>query len=378
MKILNVNMSIDPVTGGGTAERTYQMSMAFAKLGIKSVLLTTNVGLKHQSIRNLKGIDIAALPCVNERYYIPKFSYRKIRKIIHRSDIVHLMNHWTYLNAIIYQMAVGMKKPYVVCPAGALPIYGRSKFIKQVFNFVIGKRIIRNANAHIAVSINEVSQYKKYGIASNQVVHIPNGINEEDFKVEGVSDFRNQYGLGGAPFILFLGRLNHIKGPDLLLQAFNNLKDKIQKYHLVFVGPDGGMLAELRKMTFTFGIDDRVHFIGYLGGIQKAQAYHAADLLAIPSRQEAMSIVVLEAGIAGTPALITDQCGFDEIERIGGGKAVSASVQALQLGLEEILRDSGRLKEMGEKLRIFVSGNYTWDVIINRYIDLYRCILQKK
>ena len=54
-------MSIDPVTGGGTAERTYQMSKAFAKLGIQSVLLTTNVGLKHQSIRNLKGIDIVVL-----------------------------------------------------------------------------------------------------------------------------------------------------------------------------------------------------------------------------------------------------------------------------------------------------------------------------
>jgi hypothetical protein len=43
-----------------------------------------------------------------------------------------------------------------------------------------------------------------------------------------------------------------------------------------------------------------------------------------------MSIVVLEAGITGTPVLITDQCSFDEVDRIGGGIVVRASVDGIQ------------------------------------------------
>ena len=128
--------------------------------------------------------------------------------------------------------------------------------------------------------------------------------------------FRNKIGIGNSPFILFVGRLNRIKGPDLLLKAFYNIKNNLQDFHLGFVGPDDGMLSELKQMVDEYQLNDRIHFIGYLGGADKSNAYHAADLLVIPSRQEAMSIVVLEAGISGTPVLLTDQCGFNVIEKI--------------------------------------------------------------
>jgi glycosyltransferase involved in cell wall biosynthesis len=177
---------------------------------------------------------------------------------------------------------------------------------------------------------------------------------------------------------MFMGRLNSIKGPDILLDAFNKVKDKLQNYHLMLVGPDGGMLSELKNMVETFAIDRKVHFTGYLGDAEKSQAYHAADLVVIPSRQEAMSIVVLEAGITGTPVLITDQCGFDEVEHIGGGRVVSATVDGLKDGLLEILRDPGDLKSKGKKLKEYTLENYTWDAIIQKYIHLYHQLLSSK
>lgn len=175
-----------------------------------------------------------------------------------------------------------------------------------------------------------------------------------------------------------MGRLNAIKGPDLLLHAFCNIKDKLQNYHLVFVGPDGGMLSELQEKAEEMKIVNRVHFTGYLGGEEKSSAYSAASLLAIPSRQEAMSIVVLEAGIMGTPVLLTDQCGFDEVERIGGGKVVNAAVEGLQNGISEILKNPYKLKSIGANLKRYVIDNYTWERIINKYIDLYRQVLGNK
>ena len=93
------------------------------------------------------------------------------------------------------------------------------------------------------------------------------------------------------------------------------------------------MLNELRRMVEASDVRNRVHFTGHIGGTEKSEAYRAADFLVIPSRQEAMSIVVLEAGITGTPVLITDQCGFDDVAAVAGGIVVAASVEGLQEGI---------------------------------------------
>ena len=378
MKVLNVNMSLDPVTGGGTAERTFQISRSLVKAGIECTVLTTDLGVTAERIKALDGVNVIALPCLLKRFYISRFPYRKIKKIVEVADIVHLMGHWTFMNALVYLAVHSLNKPYVVCPAGALPIYGRSKFIKKLYNWAIGSKIIRNANGHIAIAVNEINQFQDYGVEVNKISIIPNGINVEDFQTANIADFRKKYGFGDAPFMLFVGRLNSIKGPDLLLRAFCNVKDKFSNYHLVFAGPDGGMLSELKDMVIEFSASDRVHFLGYLGGADKSQAYHAADLTVIPSRQEAMSIVVLEAAITGTPVLLTEQCGFSEVASIGGGQVVPASVDGLQKGLIRILRDPAKLRAMGTNLKKYTCEHFTWDSVINKYLKLYSQILDIK
>ena len=378
MRVLNVNMSLDPVVGGGTAERTLQTSRSLVRAGLQCDVLTINSNLDNERIEQLNGINLIALECMIERYYIPKLSQQIIKDAVANADIIHLMNHWTILNALVYLSAKRQKKPYVVCPAGALPLFGRSQKFKYLYNKFIGNNIISNANGHIAIAVNEIGNFQKYGVQPDKVSLIPNGINPEDFKSSDVDNFRRKFGLNDSPFILFIGRLNTIKGPDLLLNAFKKISEAFNDYHLVFAGPDGGMLSELKNKSEEMKIADQVHFTGYLGGEEKSSAYRAASLLAIPSRQEAMSIVVLEAGIMGTPVLLTDQCGFDEVERIGGGKVVSASVEGLQNGLIGMLKDPDNLKSIGTNLKRHVIDNYTWERIINKYIDLYRRVLSNK
>lgn len=378
MKVLNVNFSLDPVSGGGTVERTFQMSRLLSINGIKCIVLTTDLGLTPEHIKAMEGAKIIALPCIFKRFYIPKFSYRAIKDIVADADIIHLMGHWTLINALVYFIARRINKPYVVCPAGALQIYGRSQIIKRLYNLVIGKKIICNANGHIAITADEINKFKPYGVDIDKVSVIPNGIDEENLKTGDIAGFRKKYKLGDNPFIMFMGRLNSIKGPDLLLHAFCNIKNRFHDFHLVFAGPDGGMLDELKRTVAEFGVGDRVHFIGYLGGEDKSNAYYAADIVVIPSRHEAMSIVVLEAGITGTPVLLTDRCGFNEVETVNGGKVVPASVEGLQRGLIEMLSDKVRLKLMGENLKNHITENFTWDMLIDKYLIFYKKILDFK
>jgi glycosyltransferase involved in cell wall biosynthesis len=371
VKVLNVIISLDRVTGGGSVERTFQMSRSLAKAGEECTILTTDIGQTPERMKELEGITVVALPCLSQRFYVPKFDYQRIRDLVRGADVIHLMSHWSFLNALVYFFARRHHKPYVVCPAGVLLIYGRSRVLKTLYNWVIGRRLIQNAAKHIAITADEIPQFSTYGVSKDSVTIIPNGIDPEEFKDDEVDDFRAKYGLGSAPFILFMGRLDPAKGPDLLLRAFCNAREHLLSYHLVFAGPGLDESPELRAMVADYNIRDRVHFLGYVGGLNKSRAYHAADLLVIPSRREAMSIVALEAGITGTPVLMTDQCGFNELAEAGGGMVVAASVEGLEKGLVDMLGNPAALKMKGEKLRAFVSKHFLWDSIIDKYIRLY-------
>ena len=379
MKILNVNMSLDRVTGGGSAERTLQISHSLVKAGHQITVLSTDTGLSSAYVQQSErwGLKVIALPSIWHRFYVSKPSYQLVRELVHEADVVHLMSHWTLINVLAYRAIKAYLKPYVVCPAGALQIFGRSRILKKLYNQCIGREIVCNANACIAVSTNEIAQFESYGIQADKVSVIPNGINADDFPESDGSSFRTESGIGDAPMILYMGRLNTIKGPDLLLEAFIrcNQDKRLRDYHLVFAGPDEDMQQELKRTMSKYGLDERIHFTGHISGNTKSDAYHAADFLVIPSRQEAMSIVVLEAGVTGTPVLITDRCGFDDVAKVGGGMVVPADVDGLQKGLVEMLQDKNSLIAMGAKLKAHVTANFTWDIITERYLNLYEKIL---
>jgi glycosyltransferase involved in cell wall biosynthesis len=174
-----------------------------------------------------------------------------------------------------------------------------------------------------------------------------------------------------------MGRLNLIKGPDLLLRAFLLVKDRLPEYHLFFAGPDAGLLSELLASTKKETAEDRVHFLGYVGGIDKSAAYRCAKLLVVPSRQEAMSIVALEAGICGIPVLLTDQCGFSEIRQVDPRLEVPATIEGLSNGLIQLLGDQQVLRDVAPVWQDFVRRRYAWDSIAPQYIKLYQSIIDK-
>jgi len=298
----------------------------------------------------------------------------KIRNIVADHDVIHLMNHWTFLNAMVYLAAKSLNKPYVFCPAGALPFFGRSLILKKIYNLVIGKKIAQNADKCIAITNAEQKQLIDYGVSPGKIDVIPNAVNEADFVESDEEGFRNKYGLSNKQIILFLGRLNLIKGPDLLLSAFFQIMENYPEYDLVFAGPDDGMLIQLKAAVTKNGADERVHFLGYVGGADKSNAFHTAKILAIPSRQEAMSIVVLEGGISGTPALYTDQCGLDEMAEAGCGWIAPATVEGLKRGLESALSEDTRLA--GNRARGYVISHFSWGTIIEKYRFLYENLLK--
>ncbi len=334
-----------------------------------------NTGLTKERVAALGGARVVAVPELWNRFHVPLLNWSLARKLVGEADLVHLMGHWSVLNALIYIALRRVGTPYVVCPAGALPIFGRSRIWKYFYNFLIGNAIVRDASGCIAVTEAEISQFEAYGVKRDAVTVIPNGINAEDFPDGDSVDFRSRYGLTDDPIILFVGRFDSIKGADLLLDAFIGNRQHLPGCQLVFVGAHGGEIAQLRALVERNDLQKRVHFLGYLGGIDKSLAYRCANLLVVPSRQEAMSIVALEAGICGTPVLVTDQCGLPEVKDISPLLEVPADVGAIGDALVDLLRYKDLRERLGEAWRKYVISHYSWDVIVTKYLTLYSAIL---
>jgi len=373
MHVLNVSSSLDFRTGGGTAERTFQMSRFLARDGAACTVLTIDTGLDEARVAALKPAKVVALPLLWKRFYVPRISWKTIKTLVDDADLIHLMGHWGVLNALTYYAVRCSNKPYTVCPAGALPIFGRSSLLKRLYNALIGRAIIRNASAWIAVTEAELPHFEAYGIPPSRVTVIPNGVCEEDFLA--IDPMVGQPQIHEGPIILFMGRLNPIKGPDILLDAFIRVAEHLPNYQLVFAGPDGGMMEELKAQVERYGISGRVHFLGHVEGAEKSAIYHRAELLVVSSRQEAMSIVALEAGICGTPVLLTDQCGFSEIRSIDPRLEVPATAEALAVSMFSLLTDPAVLDRIAPVWKRFVMKNYAWEVIAPRYLILYQDLL---
>lgn len=373
MSVLLVNMSIDQITGGGTATRTLQIARSIQNdFGIECIVLSTDQGLEEKSLEQLKDIKTFLLPCLNDRFYIPYFSFQKLRDLIKKADIIHLMSHWTLINVIVYFFARKLNKPYTFCPAGALNIYGRSSLLKKLYNHFIGKSIIKNASRCIAITLLEKKYFLEFGVKNNLISVIPNGIDKNEFypNLEASKNFKKKFGLQKVPFILFVGRLNQIKGPDLLLKAYIKLLHDFPKINMVFAGPDDGLGDQLGEEIKKKSIEQKVLLIGYIGEKDKVGAYTGAEFLVVPSRLEAMSIVALEAGACGTPVLLTTECGFDEVKEVGC-KVVKPNVDDLYKGMHNMLSSSHKLNCIGSNFRNLILNHYSWKNTAEQYLRIF-------
>jgi glycosyltransferase involved in cell wall biosynthesis len=375
MKVLNVNHLLDPRTGGGTAERTFQISRFLAKADVGTTVLALDIGLGKARADELDGVRVVTLPCVNQRYFVPRAPAGLIDRLVADADIVHLSGHWTILNALVYRSCRRQGKPFAFCPAGALTPFGRSLTLKRAYDALVGRELARSATVCVAITEQERGDFAAYGIPPERMAVIPNGIDPAQYVGAGEPHaerhIRERLNIGAAPYIFFLGRLNAIKGPDLLLEAFSRISSRFPELHLVFAGPDGGLQAALTESARQGALEGKIHFPGYLANPDKGAALRAATLLAIPSRREAMSIVVLEAGICGTPALFTDTCGLEEIAALGAGTMVEVSAAALAAGLAGLLADAPAMRAAAGRLETLVREKYLWEMQAARYVALY-------
>jgi D-inositol-3-phosphate glycosyltransferase len=158
-----------------------------------------------------------------------------------------------------------------------------------------------------------------YSSSSKKVSVVPCGVNLEQFKLLDKAQARQYLGFGNGKLILFVGRIDPLKGIDNLIEALPYLWN-IQGLRLLVIG--GGEhsqheIEQLRKLACNLKIQDSVAFLDLVKHEQLPYFYNAADVCVVPSYYESFGLVALESLACGTPVVATDVGDFKSIIREG-------------------------------------------------------------
>jgi glycosyltransferase involved in cell wall biosynthesis len=342
MKILQVTPFFSPVHGG-SAEVPYQLSKELAKRGHEVAVYTSDYKLSSEYVSSISEIEVRSFKTWlgMAKFFITPGMAVRVKKAIKNFNIVHMHNYYTFQNVILHHYVKKHDIPYVLQAHGSVATYFERGSLKKIFDAIWGYAILKDASKLIAVTPTEAERYKSMGVSEDKIEIVPHGINPTEFEdLPRRGEFRRKYGLNDyQSIILYLGRINKIKGLDLLASAFAGLSGDFNEAKLVIVGPDDGYLLALERLIKQLEIEEKVLFTGPLYGEEKLQAYVDADVYVLPSSYEIFGITVLEACACGTPVIVTDRCGIADVIDNQAGLVVPYDKNQLQDVLRHVLSD---------------------------------------
>ena len=202
-----------------------------------------------------------------------------------------------------------------------------------------------------------------YKIPPDKIEVIPNAIDLEKFPLKvDPGRIKEKYGIHPlAPMVLFIGRLDHQKGPDLLVEAIPRVLSNRGDTKFIFAGR-GGMGPSLERRSAELYVDWATRFLGWVPFQQALELLNSADIVCIPSRNEPFGIVLLEAWATGRPVVATDVGGLGEnIENFVDGVKVYLSPESVAWGINFLLNNPDVMnaisKNCREKVREFGWSN---------------------
>ncbi len=284
-------------------------------------------------------------------------------------DIVHTQGPFVYPSYAAAHAAFRHHKPLLYSQRGCFA-EERLRFRgakKQIYIAAVEKPIMKRAALLVALTEAERASYRSLGVATPIAV-VPNGVELPAPGSDAAQRVHARFGVAPeARMILFLGRLHPIKGVDKLLDAFARVSHDFPDAVLMVAGPDEWGLKETSR--------DRVLFPGMIEGEAKADVLARADLFCLPSLAEGFSNAVLEALASSTAVMLSPACNFPEVEQAGAGVIVETGSEAMASAMRALLSDGARLRAMGKAGRRLAAEHYSWDVIADRLVEIYRDIV---
>ena len=201
------------------------------------------------------------------------------------------------------------------------------------------------------------------GIPREKLVVISQGVDTERFKPNKASWILKR--------LLYVGRLDPLKGPQFVLEAYHEMKRRHPELELIFCG-DGPMLDELKNKHPLN--KDGITWMGNISHERLSYVYRTCDVLVLPSLSEGLPNVVLEAMASGLPVVASDV--GDNNRLLGNGKrgiiVKPGSVPDIVTAIELLIAESELRMTMGHHGRQFVERNHDLSQVGKKLSELIK------
>ena len=385
MRVLHSIPSIDP-SYGGPVFAARGLSRGLMKEGISLAILTSSSGSKEIDKKNKssfeRGIDFIWFNPFVRRFYWDPFLASKIKNKIRDYDLWHIHGVFNGLAHALCGVARTYKIPYMLEPFGTLSPYclRKSALLKKLDLILGEKKNIEGAAAVRFTSEKEEKQARIHFHIGRSFV-APLGLDLLEFALlppRGL--FRKEFGIKEKEgMILFLGRLQPIKGLEVFLPAFLRWgASQAKKWRFVIVGPDeAGYRKKLEALVSKMDARDSIVFAGALYGEDRIRAYVDSDFLTLPSFHENFGLSAAEVMACGKPVIVSDEVGLSQaVKDFGIGEVAELNLNSMIQALDRMILRESEWPAMGERAKEWVRKNYDQDVISKNILNEYRQIVE--
>jgi len=385
MKIAQVNVYFNPFMVGGAEWYVYNISRRLVQRGHDVHVFTSNKYQKQTAPANevIEGITVHRIPLKLDMSYRLKI-WDGLADSIKREhfDVIHTYDYGQPHTRIALKVGREEDIPTLITVFDIHTMIPRPWY-KQIpirlFERYSAGGVFRSANRILVRAPPLVTPLERMGAPQNRITVTPSGINEESLgKFEG-DLFLRDHGVSGSPVILFLGRLNPLKGPQHLLAAAPDILKEFPRAVFVFIGPEqSGYTKVLRGIANSSGVEKNVFFVGpEYDFTRKMQAYAACDVFVMPTTYEGTSQAIFEAMSQGKPIVATSVGGIPfQIENGREGILVPyGDDRALKQAVVRVLRDKTLAEALGSSARRKVES-FTYPVLASGIEKIYEEVVR--
>lgn len=288
-----------------------------------------------------------------------------------RPSVLHLHCMWERLvrDAAIKARRLGV--PWVLSTHGMLhrQAIGSGWLKKYVYLSIFGQHL-KGAGEVLTLNQEETDFVKSRFHVFSSV--LPNGIDASRYQLSSESDFQQRFPhLATTRNILFMGRLNPIKGIDLLISAFGKAVSDGLPHQLLLVGPNGGSESQLREQVATMGLGNRVHFLGPLFGEAKYSAFKSCEMFAHRPRFEGFGLTIVEAMASGKPVVTTPECKLDDAAAAEALVMAPNTDEGFAGALNDLAQNAARRRELGVRAMDWAREKCDWPSVVRQASAAY-------
>ncbi len=383
MRILQVVSFFSPQRGGGVIAVVYQLSRALARRGHDITIYTSDFELDQEYVDSLSGVRVRPFTSylgLGGRPLLMPGALKQARAELKDFDIIHTHECRSFLNMVVHHYAHRYSVPYIVDAHGAAARKSHSR-IKWFVDVLAGRRILQDACRVIAETELGAAEYRGAGVPQDRITILYPPFPVEDYShLPQPGLFRERFGIGAKHIILYLGRINWIKGLDFLVESFHHLIQRRDDTVLAIVGSDDGYQSTLKKKIDDLKLSDKVLFVGYLGGVEKQAALVDADIMAQPSvYEQGLPWAAIEAVLCDTPIIVTRNTGADEdMKRMNGRYVVEyGNKEELSAVMQHILDNPDESAAETQKIKDYIMANLSMQKKVEEYERIYTSCLEQ-